>query len=158
MRGEAAEAFQRVASFRGLASAILETPEDVEDALQNARIDAWSRAEEFDATRGSAGAWIYGIVRSRSIDAARSRARRAKLLAVVAAEPRSEFVPEPVSEGDRVTIALARLPATMREAIELSYFRGLSCAEIAAAGRLPIGTVKSRLRLALVRLAAILEA
>ncbi len=158
MRGEAAEAIERVASFRGLASAILETPEDVEDALQDARIDAWSRAEEFDASRGSAGAWVYGIVRSRSVDAARSRARRTKLLAVVLAEPRAETAPEPVWEGDRVPIALAKLPAPMREVVELSYFRGLSCAEIAAAGRLPIGTVKSRLRLALLRLAALLEA
>jgi RNA polymerase sigma-70 factor, ECF subfamily len=115
-----------------------------EDLLHDVFLEAWRRAQDFDPTRGRVRTWLAIRMRSRAVDHQRShRVSRnsgdAPLAAIVDDAP--------VSSPDhaRVRAVLATLVPEQREIVELAYFRGLSCSEIAAQVSIPIGTVKSRL-------------
>ncbi|MHB8419302.1 MAG: RNA polymerase sigma factor [Myxococcales bacterium] len=142
-----------------LALRCLNTRGDAEEIVQETFVEAWRRAREFDPIRGSPGAWLTTIARTRSIDRLRSRAVAGRVRAASAAEP-----PEP-PEGPgeeaarrqaaaRVRAALETLPVEQREALELAYFEGLSHSEIAGRTRQPLGTVKTRVRLGMEKLLA----
>ena len=137
---------------------ILGRAADAEEVLQEAWLQAWNRAETYDAARGAVPAWLLTIVRSRAIDRLRSRASRQRVEQAMAERPPEQRIEEPpatVSQRqlqERVVGALAELLPQQRQVIELAYFGGLSQSEIAAQLSAPLGTVKSWTRQGLMRL------
>lgn len=132
------------------------TPDVAEEVAQEVMVSVWRKAATFDGTRASAATWIYTIARNRRIDLLRRAARPQPDPADPAFEPDPE--PDPAvqlaqQERDgQVRRALAELTEEQRAVIEMSFFAGLSHGEIAERIDLPLGTVKSRLRLAFGRL------
>lgn len=125
-----------------------------EECTQEVMATLWQKAHLFDPTRASAATWIFTIARNRKIDALRKQRR-----------PEPEDLPwgpeqEPdqadalalQQESEKLGIAIAQLPAKQRDLIEKAYFGDLSHSEIAEQTGLPLGTIKSRIRLALDRL------
>jgi RNA polymerase sigma-70 factor (ECF subfamily) len=139
-------------------------PADAEEIVLEALSQAWREAARFQADKGSVAAWLTMICRSRALDLVRARGRRAKLAdKAVAADP--EAVPglgtgTPDSDSQvaqaeragRVADALASLSPPQRQAIELAYYEGLSHSEIAERLNEPLGTIKTRVRLAMQKL------
>jgi RNA polymerase sigma-70 factor (ECF subfamily) len=140
-----------------LALRILQHPADAEDVVQEVFSQAWRQASRYDAARGVVAAWLLTLARSRAID--RLRARRTHVersiegaggFADVAPLPDTEMLS--VEQVALVRAALDALPLLQRMAIELAYYEGLTHAEIAERLEQPLGTVKTRIRLALARL------
>lgn len=149
----------------GLAYRVLSNPEAAEDAVQEAFLTVWRRAESFQASRGNVRAWLLTVVRNRAIDVLRARESRPKVVASledirsVAAmddDPADSALRQ--VEASAVRAALAALPPEQRETVELAFFSGLSYPEVAQRTGTPLGTVKSRMRLALERLRGLLVA
>jgi RNA polymerase sigma-70 factor (ECF subfamily) len=132
---------------------------DAEEVLQETFIDAWRRAREYAASRGSVEAWLITIARSRAIDRIRNRGARLRLVKqseqLAAAQPARPEPPD-VHAQTRLRRALGTLPPEQRRAIELAYWDGLSQSEISRETGDPLGTVKTRVRLGLQRLAELL--
>jgi RNA polymerase sigma-70 factor (ECF subfamily) len=132
-----------------------------EDLVQEIMLTVWRKASLFDPAKASAGTWIFTIARNRLIDAAR-RLKRPELdaedpsLAPEAAKPADEMLMI-VQTGRRVHAAVATLPPDQAEVVALSFMEGLAHSEIAERLHIPLGTVKSRLRLAFGRLRVGLE-
>ncbi|MEO0487447.1 MAG: sigma-70 family RNA polymerase sigma factor [Pseudomonadota bacterium] len=125
-----------------------------EETTQEVMATLWTKAHMFDPTRASVATWIFTIARNRSIDALR-RQRRPEpedLTWGPEAEPDQEDTMVLQQESNRLTRALSELPEKQRVLIERAYFGDLSHSEIAAETGLPLGTIKSRIRLALERL------
>jgi len=130
-------------------------PAAAEDLAQEAMATVWRKASTYDPTRASAGTWIFTIARNLRVDALR-RERRPQIdpddPALVPDVPES---PEMVLTGTRAAAALreaiAALPPEQAHLIELSFFQDQPHSAIAAELGLPLGTVKSRLRLAIAR-------
>lgn len=138
------------------------TADDVlaEDVVQDAFLGAWRSADRYVPGKGSVRTWLLSIVHHRAIDAVRRRRPVSELPAEEegARTPASLTLPDVWGEvsgrldRETVTTALATLPEPQREAVELAYFSGLTQTEIAARTGVPLGTVKGRMRLALVTL------
>jgi RNA polymerase sigma-70 factor, ECF subfamily len=137
---------------------------ELDDLLAEVYFEAWRNAARFDAARGSAIAWLLTLVRSRSIDALRSRAAQPLAQHAEADDSTADPGPDPAERlwqsqaGSRLHAALAGLSAAERWALGLAYFRELSHREIAAATGWPLGTVKSHLLRAQGKLRAALAA
>ncbi len=125
-----------------------------EDCVQDVMATVWNRAEQFDPQRASVATWVFTIARNRRIDLLRKERR-----------PEPEDLPWGPEESsdqaetlalqqdcDRLGHAIAELPRKQRDLIEKAYFGDLTHSEIAAQTGLPLGTIKSRIRLALDRL------
>jgi RNA polymerase sigma-70 factor (ECF subfamily) len=129
-----------------------------EDATQETFAAVWRSARSFRSERGSASAWLFTVARNAIIDRAR---QRPEPIAEAVDEPVTEAGPEELAESSwvawRVHSALERLPERERVVIELAYWSGLSQAEIASYLNVPLGTVKTRTRTGLARLAGLLE-
>lgn len=129
-----------------------------EDALQDAFAAIWRSAKSFDPARGAGGAWLYAVARNAIVDGLR---RRPEPAFQAPEEPSPERGPDERAEASwlawRVHRALETLPEHERAVIELAYWRGLSQSEIAAELGVPLGTVKTRTRSGLARLADALE-
>jgi RNA polymerase sigma-70 factor (ECF subfamily) len=145
-----------------LAYRIVGSPEAAEEVVQEAFLSVWNGAATYQAGRGAVRTWLLSITHHRAIDAVRRRAARVQTAPL---EERTQFVGgqdvwSDVSRSltrDEVRSALASLPAEQRESIELAYFGGLTYPEIAQRLNVPLGTVKSRLRLGLQKLRVLLE-
>jgi RNA polymerase sigma-70 factor (ECF subfamily) len=141
----------------------LGTRPDAEEVLQDTFLEVWKRAGEYDERRGSLEAWVVTIARSRSIDRLRARGTAAKLAAVAPSLSAPDPAPPQIEaaerrqERERVQAALSSIPAEQRSVLELAYFEGLSQAEIAQRMGDPLGTVKTRIRLGMEKLAEMLE-
>ena len=144
-----------------IALRVLQDPHEAEEALQETFLELWRSATRFDARRASVEGWVATIARTRAIDRLRRREVRQRtcdLAALEAAPP----LPTPEDESQRARLrevvqrSLSSLPKEQREAIELAYFHGLPQSEIAAQTDTPLGTVKTRLRLALIKLSGAL--
>jgi RNA polymerase sigma-70 factor (ECF subfamily) len=140
---------------------IVGDPDDAEEVLEDAFWQAWRQAGRYEESRGGLSTWLVMIARSRAVDRVRSRRRlREESWEALppAAEPVDEAAPSPfdAAGGDElrriVGRAVATLPPEQRQAVEMAYFGGLSQTEIAAATGQPLGTVKTRARLALQKL------
>lgn len=149
-------------SVYGLAHRMLRERSAAEDVAQEAFAALWRSRHSYRPELGSPRAWLLTVTRNRAIDAIRSG--RAHLHVELDAGRDSE-APERTDEEalrrlEAVTIgrALQALPEAQHQALDLSYFGGLSHAEIAARLGIPLGTVKSRMRLGLQRLATQLDA
>ena len=129
-----------------------------EDALQEAFAAIWRSASSYDPARGQGGAWLYTVARNAIVDGAR---RRPEPPMEVPEEPSGESGPAEQAEASwlawRVHSALSHLPDHERPVIELAYWGGLSQSEISEFLQVPLGTVKTRTRSALARLADLLE-
>lgn len=142
----------------GIAYKLLGSREEAEEVVQEAFLSAWRSSQRYDHEKGSTRTWFLSLVRNRCIDAMRARGRRPVAVPVLygALEPAdaadvASHVATAV-DGERAREALASLPDEQQTVIELAYFHGLSHAEIAQRMDAPVGTVKSRIRLALDRL------
>lgn len=130
----------------------------VEDIVQEAFLSVWRNRARYQPAYGSVAGWIMGVVRNRAIDVHRTQVRHDTRRADeehIDDRPAATSVEESIGERDeaaRLRAALARLPAAQREVITLAYFGELSTTEIAEELSLPVGTVKSRMRLGLDKL------
>ena len=127
-----------------------------EEVVQEAMLTVWRRAATFDGQQSSVSTWIFTIARNKRIDRFR-RERRPEFdpndpMLVPPPEPAADERLSAAEEERRLKGALGALPPEQAELLRLAFFDGLSHAEIAARGGLPLGTVKSRVRLALGRL------
>ncbi|WP_019961455.1 sigma-70 family RNA polymerase sigma factor [Woodsholea maritima] len=127
---------------------------NADDVVQDVMLRVWHKAAQFDPHRAEAGAWIYRMARNRQIDVIRRTP-----------PPSPEDMPEQVSdepdavqilaleqEGERLRQALAALSPEQRQLLEQSFFDDLAHSKISAINNLPLGTIKSRIRLGLERL------
>lgn len=127
-------------------------PDAAEDVAQEAMLSLWRRAAQFDPARGPASAWVFAVAANARIDRVRKDGRQT--LASVD-EALSVPAPEPGASGAdvaRVVAAIETLPDEQKRILHLSVYRGAAHGEISRHLGLPLGTVKSRIRLAMVRL------
>jgi RNA polymerase sigma-70 factor (ECF subfamily) len=125
-----------------------------EECAQDVMATLWRKAHQFDAQRASVSTWIFTIARNRRIDLIR-REKRPEPEALPwgpEEEPQPAEMLELRQESERLSAALKRLPDKQRDLVEKAYFGDLTHSQIAEATGLPLGTIKSRLRLALERL------
>jgi RNA polymerase sigma-70 factor (ECF subfamily) len=149
-----------VRAIFGLALRKLNDRADAEEVVQDAFSAVWRSADSYRAERGSAGGWIYTVARNAAIDRMRRNSRAdtsADLPELVSLESGPYEQTEQADSAWRVHRALEELNAKEREVIELAYWSGLSQSEVAEYLHQPLGTVKTRTRAALARLADILE-
>lgn len=149
----------------GLALRILRNPADAEEAVLDAYTRAWKQAPNFDPGRAGVMTWLVMMTRSISIDRLRSQANRASKTETLDEPQRQEASPDPGPEfsavfgqqRERIQAAMAQLSAEQRQVIELAFFEGLSHSELADRLGIPLGTVKTRVRLGLGKLRSLLE-
>lgn len=131
---------------------------DAEEVLEDTFWQAWRQAPRYDASRGTVGTWLATIARSRALDRARAQSRRLptdpQFLSHADVEPAVDTrqAVELAEERRMIRIALAELPREQQQVLELAYFQGLSQSEIAERTGEPLGTIKTRMRLALRKL------
>lgn len=125
-----------------------------EECTQDVMVTVWRKAGQFNPARASAATWIFTIARNRRIDMLRrdNRPDPEDLPWGPEAEPDQEDALSLQQETEKLANALRELPEAQRSMIERAYFNDLSHSEIADATGLPLGTIKSRIRLALERL------
>jgi RNA polymerase sigma-70 factor (ECF subfamily) len=146
----------------GLAYRILGDGPSAEDVVQDAFLSVWRQADRIDAARGKLQSYLLTLVHHRAIDVLRSRKGMiARSLPDDPAEIEKDtpdFTDRVLTaiEGEAVRKALVGLPEEQRQVIELAYYQGLTHVEIAEQQGLPLGTVKSRLRLALDKMRGLL--
>ncbi len=141
-----------------LAYYILRDPQWAEDVVQESFVNMWRVAASYDTQRGTVKTWALATVRNRSIDHLRRQSSRPVASVQLEAETVAtapESVWDEVArslEAETVHRALKTLPEEQQRVIEMAYFSGLSQQEIANDAGLPLGTVKSRMRLGLMKL------
>lgn len=127
-----------------------------EEVAQEAMVTVWRRAETFDPRQASASTWVFTIARNKRIDMVRRERRpefdRNDPALVPEPAPPADRVAEAVQDAAIVRSALDDLPEEQQQMLRLAYFEDMPHSAIAAACDLPLGTVKSRIRLALSRL------
>jgi RNA polymerase sigma-70 factor (ECF subfamily) len=133
-----------------------------DELMQETLLAVWRKAGLYTPAKGTPATWMFSIARNLRIDRLRKETCWQELTEeIVEATPSEEAAPEEaVSEGQRkarVQAVLACLPADQREVVTLAFIDGLSQSEIAARLTLPLGTVKSRLRLAYQKVRSALE-
>lgn len=143
----------------GLAQRILGDAGEAEDVVQEIFLHVWKSAATFDAARGPVLAWLLVATRSRSIDRLRSRRSAGRTAGRPLDETPEIASPEDIERGvaareweAQCRGAIGQLPEDQRRALELAYFEGLTHQEIAERTGAPLGTVKTRVRLGLMKL------
>jgi RNA polymerase sigma-70 factor, ECF subfamily len=148
----------------GLSLRMLRNREDADEILLDVYGRAWRNAATFDPNRGSVRSWLVMMARSLAID--RIRAGAARVERVEAFSDQIEATasgddPEAATDQrrarDRIRAALSQLPAEQRETVELAFFSGYTHSELAGVLGQPLGTVKTRIRLGLIRLRELLK-
>lgn len=157
--GEAAAAFVSRFSARvhGLALGLLGDRAAAEEVAQEAFLRAWRHAGAFDPRRGSVTTWLLTITRNLAIDALRVRrplpADPATLVDLRAADgPGPDDTASIADDVARLGAAMARLSEDQRRALVLARFHGFTAAEVGRLEGIPVGTAKTRIRTALLRL------
>jgi RNA polymerase sigma-70 factor (ECF subfamily) len=160
-RGDAdalAELYDRHGSrIYSLALRMLRNPQDSEEVVQEVFAQAWRSASRYDAARAPVTAWLLMMARSRALDRLRRRpsaphAPEEALGAVADPEAGPDTKAATSADVGRLRAALDALPFLQRTAIELAFFEGLSHTEVAERLEQPLGTVKTRIRLGLLKL------
>jgi RNA polymerase sigma-70 factor, ECF subfamily len=143
---------------------ILQDADEAEDVVEETFWQAWRSAATFDGRRGAGSTWLLMITRSRALDRLRCERRRGAWLAAPSTlnalldGPGVAGTDLPGAQAERMEFytelaaALAALPPEQREVMEMAFFGGLSHAQIAAQSAQPLGTVKTRIRLAMQKL------
>ncbi|WP_429911831.1 sigma-70 family RNA polymerase sigma factor [Glycocaulis sp.] len=123
-----------------------------EEIAQEVMLTVWRKAHQFDRTQAAASTWIFRIARNKRIDVARRASKPALDPDEPSLLPAPEIAPDDAAHASardlRVQAALKELPAEQLSLLQLAFFDGLSHSEIADRLAMPLGTVKSRLRLA----------
>jgi RNA polymerase sigma-70 factor (ECF subfamily) len=129
-----------------LATRLLGSPREAEDLVHDVFLEAWHRARQYDAERGTVRAWLMLRTRSRSLDALRA-AKRAPRVELDVIAPRASDGPDAgdTHDGQKLRGLLQELPKEQHAVLELAYFGGYSFSEIAERLAIPVGTVKSRM-------------
>ena len=149
-----------------LAMFMLKQPALAEEATQDIFLNIWLKASSFNAERGQPKAWIMSVAHHKIVDVIRSRRRTIintdpadyetlDLLPTGGASTEAQV--EQTLERERIMRALANIPKPQREVIMLAYFEGYSQSEMAEKLNQPLGTVKTRVRLAMQKLRLTLE-
>lgn len=150
----------------GLTLRILGDRAAAEEVTLDVYTQVWKTASQYTPERGAASSWLLMLARSRSIDRLRSRARRdqdretpleAQVTEVADPAPTPEQTSVEAARRQVIQSALGTLDPRQREAIDLAFFSGFSHREIATRLGQPLGTVKTRIRLGMVRLRELLE-
>jgi RNA polymerase sigma-70 factor, ECF subfamily len=130
---------------------VLKDPGQAEDVMQDILIQLWKSAATYVESRGSLGAWLAVMARHRAIDVLRRRRPTDAVEEVVLASG-TNLAQDVEREAmmDKVRVVLNALPSEQQRSLELAFFEGLSHAEIAARTGDPLGTVKTRIRTALI--------
>jgi RNA polymerase sigma-70 factor, ECF subfamily len=136
-------------------------PATAEDLAQETLLTVWRKAALYAGDKGSMTTWVFTIARNLRIDRLRREVPWQELPEGRSAEASSEALPDELLEekerSSRVQSALDRLPSDQREVVVLAYIEGLSQSEIATRLELPLGTVKSRMRIAYQKVRTALE-
>lgn len=145
-----------------LAYRVVSSREVAEEVTQDAFLSVWKQATTYNVAVGRVRPWLLSIVHHRAIDRLRRTRDRqpAAQLDEAWMKPSTADVFSDVYRGvqqDAIRGALAQLPGEQRRAVELAYFNGNTFNEIAAMSDVPVGTVKSRVRLALAKLQRLLD-
>jgi len=145
-----------------LVSRIVGNEGDAADLLQEVYLEVWRKASKYDPARGTPMAWLITLARSRAIDRLRALGSRGKgMTASLDDTPASDLVAadanamELCAANERqalVWAALKTLPPVQRQALELAYYEGLTHVEISGRLNVPLGTIKTRIRLAMEKL------
>jgi RNA polymerase sigma-70 factor, ECF subfamily len=142
-----------------LALRILQNRADAEDVVQEVFAQVWTQAGRYDITRGAVAAWMLTMARSRAIDRLRSRNSRPETPSETRivedlpdTAPRQDLDLLSAEQVEILQRALNELPNAQRMALELAYYEGLTHAEIAERLSEPLGTVKTRIRQAVIKL------
>ena len=159
-----AEVFDGLArSVYGSALRVLGDNSAAQDVVQDVFVELWTHPDRYDPAAGTLRTYLTVLARHRAVDLVRSELRR------VARQERSyRLTPAPPANGagdvvlaaetaGLVRAAVQQLPASQRQVVELAYFEGLTCRQVAHAVGIPEGTAKSRLRLALAKLEDMLD-
>jgi RNA polymerase sigma-70 factor (ECF subfamily) len=126
---------------------------EAEDVLQDVFMQLWRSPEAYDASRGSLPAWLAIIARNRAIDMLRKRRPESEIEDVVVRAEGDPFAEvEWTALAGKVRTALSGMPEGQRSAVEMAFFEGLTHAEIAQKTGVPLGTIKTRIRAALLGL------
>jgi len=149
-----------VRSLYSLVLHLLRDPDEAEDVVEETFWQAWRKAGSYEPSKGAVSTWLLTIGRRKALDRLRTRKRNRE--DTTAGESTFDDLPskseDPASEAEgselreSIRAALKELPPEQREVLELGYFSGLSQAEIAEATRQPLGTIKTRMRLAMQKL------
>jgi RNA polymerase sigma-70 factor (ECF subfamily) len=163
--GGAAERLYDLYSSRiyGLGLVMLGNEAAAEDLVQDTFVKVWRNADRYDPARGSLDTWILLMARNLAIDSLRRRVLDARMVDRV--KPRDESDPsagpesmaETADLAERARRAMAGLSDGQRAALELAYFGGKTSAEVAELEGIPLGTAKTRIRTALLKLRESLE-
>lgn len=158
------EIFDRLApAVYGAALRVLGEGAAAQDVVQDVFVDLWSNPGRYDPQAGELRTYLTVLARHRAVDLVRSELRR-----IARQERHYRMAPGPphASPGEEVAAseaasvvrdAVQLLPGDQRRVVELAYFHGLTCREVALAAGIPEGTAKSRLRLALAKLECMLD-
>lgn len=138
---------------------VLRDPATAEDVLQDVFMSIWRRPDTFSPARGSLGGWLAVIARNRSIDLLRRKRPSEQVEEIYLASP-FDLADEAERNNmmERARAVIARLPPEQRKTLEMAFFDGLTHSEIAEMTGDPLGTVKTRIRSALLILRKELEA
>jgi RNA polymerase sigma-70 factor (ECF subfamily) len=149
-----AELYDRYSSrLFGLILRLLRNRTESEDVLQEVFLQVWAQATRFESSRSSLDVWLLMIARSRGLDRLRRRT-----VPVVSELPEPATTDDPgcdaenAEQAEQIRTALGQLPADQREPICLAFFEGLTHEQIALRLNVPLGTVKTRIRLGMIRL------
>ncbi len=154
--------------LRTVISRVVHNDHDVDDLLQEIFIELWNRAASYDEAKGKALGWMVTLARRRAIDKVRRRQAYARAEERLRLEKEQEPLParshqteDEANAADRAEIfqrLLTTLPEAQREALHLAFYCGLSQREIAAKTGIPLGTIKTRLELAVRKMRAAIMA
>ena len=150
-----------VRSLYSLVLHLLKDADEAEDVVEETFWQAWKKADSYEPAKGAVSTWLLTIGRRKALDRLRAKKRSREELtssdhAAFADLPSND--PDPSADverselRERVRAALSELPDEQREVLELGYFSGMSQSEIAEATGEPLGTVKTRMRLAMQKL------
>jgi len=139
---------------------ILGSAEEAEEVVLDVWRQVWRQADAYTPHRGRVDTWLFMLLRSRALDRLRSlkRSERVTAAAQNLTVSASQATVDPAENAliaerrQQVQVALSQLPSEQRQVLELVYYQGLTHAEIAAQTGQPLGTIKTRIRLGLVKL------
>ncbi len=162
--GAADGLYERYASrIYGLGIVMLGNDAAAQDLVQDTFVKLWRNAERYDAARGRLDTWVLLVARSLAIDSLRRRVLEVRALEATgppgeaSIEPGPEELAETVDMAQRARRAMSALSDGQRAALELAYFGGKTSAEVAELEGIPLGTAKTRIRTALLKLREALE-
>ena len=157
--GAAGTLFKRFAGrIYGLGLVMLGSDAAAQDLVQDTFVKLWRSADRYDRSRGRLETWVLLMARSLAIDAIRRRVLEARTLEHVDRPAEADQGPGPddlvviLDLTDRARQAMSSLPPEQRAALELAYLGGKTSAEISDLEGIPVGTAKTRIRAALLRL------